>query len=51
MSFMILDVPPGSHNIQARFETPLENRIGGALTASSLLLSVGLLIRGRKRRK
>jgi hypothetical protein len=49
MSFMVLDVPPGSHNIQARFETPLENRIGGVLTASSLLLAVALLVRSRKR--
>ncbi|HEV8145364.1 MAG TPA: hypothetical protein VGP79_03245 [Bryobacteraceae bacterium] len=50
MNFMILDVPSGSHNIQARFETPLENRIGGVLTASSLMLAVALLIRSRKRR-
>ncbi len=48
LSFMILDAPPGAHNIQARFETPLENRVGQVVTASSLLLAVALMLRGRK---
>jgi len=40
MGFMLIDVPPGDHMIQVRFEEPLENRAGRwlfALTASAML--------------
>jgi len=33
MGFMAIETPPGSHMIQVRFETPLENRVGWGLTA------------------
>ncbi len=32
MNFMLVDVPPGNHTVQLRFETPLENRIGQGVT-------------------
>ncbi len=38
MGFMIIDAPPGAQGLQARFETPLENRIGGGVSVASLLV-------------
>jgi len=46
MGFMLVDVPPGDHVIQMRFETPLENRIGQALFALAALATLVLLIQG-----
>jgi hypothetical protein len=37
MGFMRLDPPPGRQKIQLSFETPLENRIGNAVSTWSLL--------------
>jgi hypothetical protein len=42
MSFMLLDVAPGAHNIQMRFETPLENRVGQILFVLSALVIAAL---------
>ena len=38
MGFMIIDSPAGVQTIQARFETPLENRIGGIVSLGSCVL-------------
>jgi len=43
MDFMLLDVPAGTHSIQMRFETPVENRAGAVLTGASLAAVVGLI--------
>jgi uncharacterized membrane protein YfhO len=44
VSFMVIDVPPGSHTIDLRFEVPLENRVGQGLLVLSLLAVGGLVI-------
>jgi hypothetical protein len=51
LSFMIVDVPEGSHKIEMRFETPLENRIGGALTLASLAMVIALFARGLREQR
>jgi uncharacterized membrane protein YfhO len=38
MDFMAIDTPPGTRDITLTFETPLENRIGYAVSALALLL-------------
>jgi hypothetical protein len=43
VGFMLIDVPPGTHTIDVRFETPLENRIGQGLLLLSLLVVAGLV--------
>ena len=50
MGFMVVDAPPGKHAIRLVFVTPLENRVGRALTAISLLLLVWLFIRRERGR-
>ncbi|HWE52589.1 MAG TPA: hypothetical protein VG273_22530 [Bryobacteraceae bacterium] len=45
MGFMLLDVTPGDHSIQMRFETPTENRVGQLLLGLSLLVAVALFTR------
>jgi hypothetical protein len=37
MQFTLIDVGPGTHTIDMRFETPLENRVGQAIFLFSLL--------------
>jgi hypothetical protein len=49
LSFMLVDVAPGAHEINMRFETPLENRVGRVLTATSALLAIFMLFRGFRR--
>jgi hypothetical protein len=51
MGFMLIDVAPGVHTIDMRFETPLENRIGQILLVVSLLTAGGLVVRDIKLRK
>jgi len=43
IGFMLLDPGPGSHEIELRFETPLENRIGRGVTIGSILVLIWLL--------
>jgi hypothetical protein len=50
MGFMVVDTPPGEHEIRLVFVTPLENRVGWALTAISVLLLVWLFIRRERAR-
>jgi hypothetical protein len=50
MGFMVVDAPPGKHEIHLVFVTPLENRVGRTLTAISLLLLVWLFIRRERGR-
>ncbi|PWU05076.1 MAG: hypothetical protein C5B51_15450 [Terriglobia bacterium] len=52
MGLMALDAPPGEQEIQLRFVTPLENQVGRAVTAVSLLAVLalfGLGVRARQR--
>jgi len=50
MGFMLIEAAPGEHSIRLAFETPLENRVGRAVTVLALLGVAGLLCRGRKPR-
>ena len=45
IGFMLLDPGPGDHDLLLRFETPLENRIGAAMTLLSLLVIAWLVWR------
>src|SRR6185369_17350093 len=39
---MLIETPPGRHDIRLHFETPLENQIGKVLSLLSLLTAIGL---------
>jgi hypothetical protein len=43
LGFQLLDPGPGEHDILLQFETPLENRLGGAAFAISALLGAWLV--------
>jgi hypothetical protein len=45
MHFMLVDTGPGTHELEVRFETPLENRVGQVLMVLSLGLVGWLLTR------
>jgi hypothetical protein len=45
MGFMVVDPPPGDRTVQLEFVMPLENRVGWGVTALSLLVLAGLVIR------
>lgn len=44
-----IDVPPGRHRIEMRFDTPKENAVGRWTSLASLGLVLALLLRRRKR--
>lgn len=48
MNFMLIDVLPGAHTIQMRFETPLENRIGQGMFIAGLAATAALILRARR---
>jgi uncharacterized membrane protein YfhO len=50
MGFMVLQAPPGEHQVRLAFVMPLENRVGWLLTAISLLLLAALLAQALWRR-
>ena len=49
MDFILVDVAEGAHNIQLRFETPLENRFGQVLFVLTVL-ALGIFIYSRSSR-
>jgi uncharacterized membrane protein YfhO len=51
MGFMVVEAPPGEHQIRLAFAMPFENRIGWMLTAISLLLLAALAAQGMRARK
>lgn len=51
MGFMLIDAPPGNHDIRLVFETPFENRAGRLATAASGLMVLGLAGLGLRRRR
>jgi hypothetical protein len=50
MGFMIVDVPPGDHDILFEFPTPFVSKLGRAVTLGFLAVSVGLVWLGNRRR-
>jgi hypothetical protein len=51
MGFMVVEAPPGEHQIRLAFVTPAENRVGWVPTGISLLLLAALAAQGRRARK
>jgi hypothetical protein len=47
MGFMLVDTPPGEHDIRLEFLTPLENLIGRIATLVTLLVVLALVLFGR----
>ena len=45
MNFLLIDVPEGTHDVEMRFATPLENRVGQTGSLLGLAVVVGLLVR------
>jgi hypothetical protein len=45
MGFMLIDAPPGAHDVRVVFELPLENAVGRVMTATSAALVIFLLTR------
>jgi hypothetical protein len=43
---MLIETPPGRHDIRLEFETPLENRIGKGITLLSLAILIALVVSG-----
>jgi hypothetical protein len=48
---MLIEAPPGNHDIRLVFELPLEYHIGRIASAASGLVVIGLVVAGRRRRK
>ena len=48
MGQMLIEAPPGEHDLRLVFETPLENRIGRVVSALAALLAVALIVAGRR---
>jgi hypothetical protein len=48
MGQMLIEAPPGEHDLRLVFETPLENRIGRVVSALAALLVVALIVAGRR---
>lgn len=48
LGFMVLDVPPGEHEIRMEFPMPFSNKAGWVLTALSVIAVAGLVRLGRK---
>ncbi|MBX5495217.1 MAG: hypothetical protein IRZ15_07760 [Bryobacteraceae bacterium] len=47
-NFLLIEAPPGDHEIRLEFELPLENAVGRALAVASVALILLLAFRGRK---
>ncbi|MEK7406227.1 MAG: hypothetical protein AAB225_14075, partial [Acidobacteriota bacterium] len=48
---MLIDAPPGTHDLKLAFETPLENRIGRFVSLGSALAVIVLIVAGSRRRE
>ena len=49
MGFMAIDAPPGEQEIRLAFLTPLENKVGRAVTALSVIAMALLIVLGIRR--
>lgn len=48
MGLMVIDAPPGEHEIHLTFPTPTENKVGRVLTALTALLLAAMVIRRQR---
>jgi hypothetical protein len=46
IDMMVIDAPPGTHDIRLAFVTPLENRVGRVVTVLSILAMLALIVFG-----
>jgi hypothetical protein len=44
MGFMLIDLPPGEHEIRMVFELPLENLVGRIVSALAAAVALMLLV-------
>jgi uncharacterized membrane protein YfhO len=51
MDMMVIDAPPGEHELTIAFLTPLENKVGRVLTLISVLIIVMLFWSGIRRER
>jgi hypothetical protein len=51
MGFMVVEAPPGEHQVRLAFVMPVENRVGWVLAGISLLLLVALAAQSIRARK
>jgi hypothetical protein len=51
MGFMVVEAPPGEHQVRLAFVMPAENRVGWVLAGLSLLFLVALAAQGMRARK
>jgi hypothetical protein len=49
MGFLLVDAPPGRHDVRLVFETPLENRIGAAATLVGMAVIAAFSVWNRRR--
>jgi hypothetical protein len=43
---MLIETPPGSHDIRMRFDTPFENRAGQLVSLLAAIIVMGLVVLG-----
>jgi len=48
---MVIDAPPGDHNIAIAFLTPLENKVGGVVTLLTLMTVLAMFWIGLRRER
>ncbi len=46
---MLIETPPGQHDIQLRFDTPFENRVGQLVSLLAALTVVTLAVWGLRK--
>jgi hypothetical protein len=51
LGFILIETPPGNHEIRLEFPTPFSNRVGRAVTVLSLIVAAGLISIGIRRRR
>jgi uncharacterized membrane protein YfhO len=51
MDLMVIEAPPGEHDISIAFLTPLENQVGRVVTLLSILIIIGLFWIGLRRER
>jgi uncharacterized membrane protein YfhO len=51
MGFLLIDAPPGDQEIRLEFVTPLENRVGRAITVLTVVLLLFWWLRGSRQNR
>ncbi len=49
MGMIVIEAPPGDHDISLMFVTPLENQVGRVVTAITLVIIIALVVLGIRR--